>query len=193
MKLKLTWLKTNPAVYGVGSWFDGLWKDYLYRKKCRFSFYFQLGFFSFIFTARRLQTAAVLNGGKPTQQPPPTTQAGQQQQQAPPPQVSHQLPPVGPTVSSSTAALQARQQTLRLQRLQVEHERLRLRQQEIIKSVSVRGSTEALTPCWRSRYPIVLRISPLLEHFYRATFDAKTSMLRQYQDSVKRTSCGFYS
>lgn len=80
---------------------------------------------------RRLQTAAVLNGGKPPQQPSATSQAGQQQ---PPPQVSHQLPPVGPTVSSSTAALQARQQTLRLQRLQVEHERLKLRQQEIIKS-----------------------------------------------------------
>nr|WBW48831.1 yes-associated transcriptional regulator [Eriocheir sinensis] len=82
---------------------------------------------------RRLQTAAVLNGGKPPQQPSATSQAGQQQP-PPPPQVSHQLPPVGPTVSSSTAALQARQQTLRLQRLQVEHERLKLRQQEIIKS-----------------------------------------------------------
>lgn len=98
-----------------------------------------------MFTARRLQTAAVLNGGKPPQQPgAPTSQAGQQQQ-APAGQVSHQLPPVGPTVSSSTAALQARQQTLRLQRLQVEHERLRLRQQEIFKSVSVTDTREALT------------------------------------------------
>ncbi|KAK8749411.1 hypothetical protein OTU49_015343, partial [Cherax quadricarinatus] len=85
---------------------------------------------------RHLQTAALLNGV----QPPQHSQAGSQptgqqgQQQVVPQQVSHQLPPIAPTVSSSTAALQARQQTLRLQRLQMEHERLLLRQQEIIKT-----------------------------------------------------------
>nr|XP_045610102.1 transcriptional coactivator YAP1-A-like isoform X2 [Procambarus clarkii] len=86
---------------------------------------------------RHLQTAALLNGVQPPQHSQAGSQsAGQQQQtqQQAPQQVSHQLPPLAPTVSSSTAALQARQQTLRLQRLQMEHERLRLRQQEIIKT-----------------------------------------------------------
>nr|XP_045610101.1 transcriptional coactivator YAP1-A-like isoform X1 [Procambarus clarkii] len=90
-----------------------------------------------LYTTRHLQTAALLNGVQPPQHSQAGSQsAGQQQQtqQQAPQQVSHQLPPLAPTVSSSTAALQARQQTLRLQRLQMEHERLRLRQQEIIKT-----------------------------------------------------------
>ncbi|XP_066988485.1 transcriptional coactivator YAP1 isoform X4 [Macrobrachium rosenbergii] len=84
--------------------------------------------------ARRLQSTALLNGV----QPPQHSQAGSQSSGSQPTpsqasqQVSHQLPPLAPTVSSSAAALQARQ--LRLQRLQVEHERLRLRQQEVIKT-----------------------------------------------------------
>ncbi|XP_064098502.1 transcriptional coactivator YAP1-like isoform X2 [Macrobrachium nipponense] len=83
---------------------------------------------------RRLQSTALLNGV----QPPQHSQAGSQSSGSQPTpsqasqQVSHQLPPLAPTVSSSAAALQARQ--LRLQRLQVEHERLRLRQQEVIKT-----------------------------------------------------------
>lgn len=85
---------------------------------------------------RRLQTPASLNGVQPPQHSAATSQnaSGPAPTQPPPPQVSHQLPPLAPTVSTSAAALQARQQTLRLQRLQVEHERLRLRQQEIIKT-----------------------------------------------------------
>ncbi|KAK3877428.1 hypothetical protein Pcinc_017869 [Petrolisthes cinctipes] len=91
--------------------------------------------------ARRLQTAAILNGVQPPQHSSASSQTGQQpgpptqqpQQQPMGQQVSHQLPPLAP-VSSSPSALHTRQQALRLQRLQVEHERLRLRQQEINKS-----------------------------------------------------------
>lgn len=92
----------------------------------------------YFFAAKRLQTTNVLNGVQPPQHSQAVSQPGGQQpaqQPQAPQQVSHQLPPLAPTVSSSTAALQARQQSLRLQRLQVEHERLRLRQQEIIKTV----------------------------------------------------------
>lgn len=99
-----------------------------------------------LFTARRLQTAAILNGVQPPQHSSASSQTGQQpgqptqqpQQQPMGQQVSHQLPPLAP-VSSTSSALHTRQQALRLQRLQVEHERLRLRQQEIIKSVSPEG------------------------------------------------------
>lgn len=92
---------------------------------------------SFSPTARRLQTPASLNGGQPPQHSQATSQSASGPPPTQPPQVSHQLPPLASTVSTSAAALQARHQTLRLQRLQVEHERLRLRQQEIIKTVCV--------------------------------------------------------
>nr|XP_027211630.1 transcriptional coactivator YAP1-A-like isoform X2 [Penaeus vannamei] len=82
---------------------------------------------------RRLQTPASLNGVQPPQHSQATSQSASGAAPTQPTQVSHQLPPLASTVSTSAAALLSRHQTLRLQRLQVEHERLRLRQQEIIK------------------------------------------------------------